>query len=113
MRASRRRSVLSGVGYTSMETTTSRLWSPPPEALELAPGVIHVWRAVLDLARAEVDAMRATLSADELERAARRRTVELQDRFIAGRGVLRALLGRYLGVDPAPLRFHYGAHGKP
>src|SRR5438105_4251124 len=47
------------------------------------------------------------------KRAARRRTVELRDRFIAGRGLLRALLGRYLRLDSASLRFRYGPHGKP
>jgi 4'-phosphopantetheinyl transferase len=30
-----------------------------------------------------------------------------------GRGVLRALLGRYLGVEPGKVRLQFGAHGKP
>jgi 4'-phosphopantetheinyl transferase len=33
--------------------------------------------------------------------------------WASARGVLRALLGRYLGRDPHTLRFATGAHGKP
>jgi 4'-phosphopantetheinyl transferase len=36
-----------------------------------------------------------------------------RDRFIAGRGLLRAILGRYLGLPPERLRFYYGPQGKP
>ena len=32
---------------------------------------------------------------------------------MVGRGILRALLGRYLDCDPAEIRFHYGPNGKP
>jgi 4'-phosphopantetheinyl transferase len=33
--------------------------------------------------------------------------------FGVGRGVLRALIGRYLGITPARVRFEYGRWGKP
>jgi 4'-phosphopantetheinyl transferase len=33
--------------------------------------------------------------------------------WVRARGVLRALLGRYMGTDPRALRFATGAHGKP
>jgi len=88
-------------------------WSSSAFHPLLARGVIHVWRARLDLPAGQLEAMRGTLSGDEWERAARRRTAELRDRFIAGRGLLRALLGRYLGAEPASLAFRYGPHGKP
>jgi 4'-phosphopantetheinyl transferase len=34
-------------------------------------------------------------------------------RFIASRGLLRVILGRYLKTDPKRLRFCYTLHGKP
>jgi 4'-phosphopantetheinyl transferase len=34
-------------------------------------------------------------------------------RFIVGRGVLRAILGLTLRIEPSRLRFRYGAQGKP
>lgn len=34
-------------------------------------------------------------------------------RFIVGRGVLRTILGRYLGVEPDKVQFRYSPRGKP
>jgi 4'-phosphopantetheinyl transferase len=53
------------------------------------------------------------LSPDETDRASRFHFERDRRRFAAARGVLRALLGRYLGVDPSALVFAYGRHGKP
>jgi 4'-phosphopantetheinyl transferase len=54
-----------------------------------------------------------TLSSDEIERAERFRFERDRDHYIAARGALRAILGRYLNLDPASLAFTYGAQGKP
>jgi len=54
-----------------------------------------------------------TLTLDERARARRFRFPRDRDRFIVARGVLRAILGRYLGVDPGRLRFRYSPYGKP
>jgi 4'-phosphopantetheinyl transferase len=35
-----------------------------------------------------------------------------QSRFIARRGVLRAIVGHYLQTEPAQVEFEYNAHGK-
>jgi 4'-phosphopantetheinyl transferase len=53
------------------------------------------------------------LSVDELERAARLRFERDRSRFVAARGLLRALLGEHLGLDAALIEFDYGEHGKP
>jgi 4'-phosphopantetheinyl transferase len=53
------------------------------------------------------------LSTEEVERAERFHFSPDRDRFVRGRGVLRMLLGRYLGVDPPRLRFRYNGYGKP
>lgn len=55
----------------------------------------------------------ASLSDAERERAARFRTAELANRFLAGRGIVRDVLSRYLGDAPAALRFGVGERGKP
>lgn len=55
----------------------------------------------------------ATLSPDERSRSARFRFTRDRQRFIAARGGLRALLGRYLGTRPGQIRFTYNAFGKP
>lgn len=74
---------------------------------------IRVWRASLRQSPERLAELAATLSADERERAARFRFPEHRNRFIAGRGLLRELLGRCLGRPAAALQFEQGAHGKP
>jgi len=53
------------------------------------------------------------LSADEQARVKRLRKTNDQANAIASRGVLRTLLGRYLGIAPRELVFSYGPQGKP
>ncbi len=55
----------------------------------------------------------ATLSTEEKERAARFKFEKHRNRFIAGRGALRDILGHYLDANPADLKFNYSANGKP
>jgi 4'-phosphopantetheinyl transferase len=73
-------------------------------------GRVDVWRA--DLA-AVGDELEDLLCAEELARAAR--IVRERERVLwaRARGVLRALLGRYLDRDPRTLEFVLGPHGKP
>jgi 4'-phosphopantetheinyl transferase len=72
--------------------------------------VVDLWRADLAAAPEELGEL---LCAEERERASR--IVRERDRVLwaRSRGVLRALLGRYLDRDPRALRFVPGAHGKP
>ena len=95
-----------------MEGSGNR-WPERTSADPLEPGAVHVWAASLDVPPARLAELRATLCADERERAARFRGDLLAHRFIAARGMLRELLGGYLGADPASIRFTYGAYGKP
>jgi 4'-phosphopantetheinyl transferase len=81
--------------------------------LTLPVDEVHVWRASLALSRAWLQRLRASLSADELHRARRFRFQVDRDRFVAGRGLLRSILARYLGMDPGQLRFCYDSGGKP
>jgi 4'-phosphopantetheinyl transferase len=88
-------------------------WSSPPADLILAGGDVHVWRATLDQPERCVRKLASTLCDDERARAARYRFVRDRRRFVVARGILRTILGWYLGVQPVRLRFRYGPHGKP
>src|SRR5713101_1036201 len=88
-------------------------WHPPPESLTLGRDEVHVWRAALDRSVADRQRLEQTLSADERVRAGRFYFQRDRERFMVARGLLRAILGRYLCVEPDQLRFGYSAHGKP
>jgi 4'-phosphopantetheinyl transferase len=77
------------------------------------PGKVHLWRIELDCAAASVAALKATLSAEELERAARFRSRELCDRWTVARGALRCILATYSQSEPISLVLRAGPQGKP
>jgi 4'-phosphopantetheinyl transferase len=74
---------------------------------------VDVWWAELEQIPERLNVLRSTLSADELTRAARFRRPELQEHFVAARGILRSVLGQYLNCAPSAVSFAYGEHGKP
>jgi 4'-phosphopantetheinyl transferase len=90
-----------------------QLWLPPPTNLNLTNHEVHVWRAALDLASSQVKHLRGILTTDELDRAERFHFDKDRRYFIAGRGLLRTILSRYLSVPPENLRFCYNSYGKP
>jgi 4'-phosphopantetheinyl transferase len=79
----------------------------------LTSGAVHLWRASLDLAGSELDELYATLDDDERARARRFRADADRNRFVAARGILRALVAGYLGVGARDLVIAYGRWGKP
>lgn len=87
-------------------------WECASAAVPLENDAVHVWRASLR-GGASPGALHALLSAEERQRAARFRFDRDRDDFIAARGILRILLGRYLNAAPEELLFDYNAHGKP
>ena len=88
-------------------------WPPPPAKIDLPVGEIHLWSARLDPPADVLQQCAGVLSEDEHCRAERFRFGSLRDRYIAGRGTLRLLLGRYLDADAASIALSYQAHGKP
>jgi 4'-phosphopantetheinyl transferase len=84
---------------------------PALEADRLGPDEVHVWSADLD--RLPGALLREPLSTDERERGRRFHFERDRRRFVTARGLLRRLLGHYLGLDPSRLRFGYGPRGKP
>ncbi len=88
-------------------------WIVPTQFPLLKGHEVHLWRASLNGNKYQLDIYNQWLSPDERQRAARFKFEHLQQRFIAGRGILRALLGQYLAIAPDSIQFTYGTHGKP
>ena len=81
--------------------------------LDLPEGEVHVWCAPLDGLLARESSLFRTMSPDEKARARRFVFERDRERFSVCRGLLRRILGSYLGVAPSEVQFAYGAHGKP
>jgi 4'-phosphopantetheinyl transferase len=88
-----------------------------PHSVPLLPGPekaeVHIWRSVIDLPDSRIHALEKGLTPDESARADGFRFKTDRDRFVAARGLLRAILARYLGTQPGQVRFRYGPYGKP
>lgn len=84
-----------------------------PEPVGLPRGEVHVWRGGLEPAADVLARLEATLADDERARAARFVFPRHRVQYVACRGILRELLGRYLDTEPRAVRFRYTAHGKP
>jgi 4'-phosphopantetheinyl transferase len=78
-----------------------------------APGEAHVWRVSLDCAEASTAALEASLSPEELEKAARFQSRLLRERWCVAHGALRYILAKYVRKAPNSLRFAIGPNGKP
>ncbi|MBE9105759.1 4'-phosphopantetheinyl transferase superfamily protein [Nostoc cf. edaphicum LEGE 07299] len=94
-------------------TASNDIWLPAPTDLTLLPDEIHVWCIDLEQPETKLQSLAATLSSDETSRAERFYFQEHRQRFIAGRGILRTILGRYLGIQPLQVEFNYQQRGKP
>lgn len=81
--------------------------------LELHNDEIHIWFASLEQSESQFQALSQTLSKDEHIRAERFLFDKDRKRLVICRGILRKILGNYLGVDPDKLMFCYGKYGKP
>jgi 4'-phosphopantetheinyl transferase len=80
----------------------------PPSAQE-----VHVWQWDLDLCGGDFDGYWEILSTQERERADKFRFERHRCRFVVGRGELRQILSRYLGLSPREVALDYGSDGKP
>ncbi|MCC5624774.1 4'-phosphopantetheinyl transferase HetI [Nostoc sp. CHAB 5715] len=94
-------------------TASNDIWLPAPTDLTLLQDEIHIWRIELDQPEIQLQNLAATLSSDEMARAERFYFQEHRQRFIAGRGIIRTILGRYLGIQPRQVQFNYQQRGKP
>jgi len=74
---------------------------------------VHVWHALAGPAGLDVSRLQPLLSEEENIRAARFRFEKNRNEFVVSRGMLRLLLGCYLGVSPRKICFAYSSYGKP
>ncbi len=79
----------------------------------LSKGDIHIWSFRRQPGAIASRQLKTWLSSDELERANRFVTQELQEGFMCSRAYLRAVLSKYLFVHPADVVFKLGLYGKP
>lgn len=87
-------------------TATSPVEIPPP-------GDVHVWQFVLDLCPFEEHEVRSALLPAEAERAGRYKAISTGRQFALGRGALRIVLGRCLGLAPTAVEIIPDVDGKP
>jgi 4'-phosphopantetheinyl transferase len=95
--------------FPSVADMTSRLVS----SVTLKSGTIDLWSASLQGNAEVLERCQAWLSKEERARAGRFVRPEDQTRFILAHGGLRHVLGQYLRVNAAELRFFAGPNGKP
>jgi len=88
-------------------------WKSPPQNLILDLGEIHVWRVSLTQTESCLQSLQQTLSTDERTKAEGFHFPKGRSQFIVSRGALRAILSRYLNINPHILRFDYNPYGKP
>ena len=91
----------------------SVIWSAAPSKLELSADEVHVWRAALCPEPGVLRRLEATLTPDEISKAAQFSAPCDRHRLIAVRGILRELLAAYLNRLPAALELDCGHCGKP
>jgi len=88
-------------------------WNSPPQNLTLDLGSIHVWRVSLAQTPSCLQSLQQTFSTDERTKAEAFRFPKDRSQFIVSRGALRAILSRYLNLNPRILCFAYNPYGKP
>jgi 4'-phosphopantetheinyl transferase len=89
------------------------MWSNAPDNLILSEDDVHIWRADLEIDEYAQRSFLTLLSPDEKNRAQKFRFARDSRNFIAARGILRSLIGRYLAINPAQVSIQYSKFGKP
>jgi 4'-phosphopantetheinyl transferase len=87
-------------------------WDPDPAGRQITDGEVDVWLLRLDL-EDPAGALLATLSLDERQNVARKRSALDGRHYAIGRAGLRAILARYLARPAAGLRLRYEPRGRP
>jgi 4'-phosphopantetheinyl transferase len=81
--------------------------------MELNESQVHFWFTPLTEADPRIRELGHLLSSVEIRRAERFHLERDRSSFIISHGVLRQLLGRYLGLKPEDIEYQTGPHGKP
>ena len=88
-------------------------WQPQPRDQSLPQDEVHVWAALLERPALCASHMLQALSSDERARAELFHFPRDRHRYIIAHGFLRAVLGRYLRIDPVDVPMRSLPSGKP
>jgi 4'-phosphopantetheinyl transferase len=88
-------------------------WRTPSRLPALGADEIHVWRARISELAPHERALHVLLDAGERQRGASFHFDVDRVRHVVSHGLLRTLVGGYLGKSPAGLCFEAGEYGKP
>jgi 4'-phosphopantetheinyl transferase len=81
--------------------------------LALPADTVEVWQASLEAPPVSVEHLEAVLTPEERARGERFKHPRIRDQFARARGLLRDLLGRYLGCPAASVSIGVAPDGKP
>src|ERR1700756_3580118 len=81
--------------------------------MRIADDEIHVWAVDMRASASQCAVLKEWLDAREMERASRIPNVQKRRSFEVAHGVLRFLLGRYVGSDPGAIELASEGEGKP
>jgi len=95
-----------------VEGDFSHAWGSAPPLTDQG---VHLWWCAVDAVRADalLEACRASLDVDELQRMGRFRFDRDRHRFLVSHAFLRHVLSLYGGREAAEWRYVHGEHGKP
>ena len=82
-------------------------------SIELAPDVVDVWMAPLDVDAAEMDKLLRQLSPSEQKRVGALLEEKAARQYVVSRAMQRQLLASYAGGSPGEIQFGIVAMGKP
>ena len=83
------------------------------QPLLLSTNEVHVWYVSLDRSPKSLPRLESLLSPDEQIRVRRFHFDKDRNNFIVSHGLLRVVLGGYLGIEPSQVQLCYGPYGKP
>jgi 4'-phosphopantetheinyl transferase len=104
---------MSFLALSNLMLPTVSSWGLAPIQIGSGSDETHLWMAELASPILPICELAGFLSEDEEKRFERFRSDRDRRRFVACRGILRALVGCYLGLDPGAVEFEYGPYGKP
>lgn len=84
-----------------------------PADFSLKKNKVDIWQVSLKMEKPCLEKFYDFLTPEERQKADRLRFIQVKERYVASRGVLRWILGHYLEKNPCQLEFQYGKHGKP
>ncbi|NJM47087.1 MAG: hypothetical protein HC860_13755 [Alkalinema sp. RU_4_3] len=87
----------------------SQVWVETEAIAPLEAGVIDLYATTIEEHFDRLDLLFNSLSNDEQVRAKRYRYDKDYNQFVVARGLLRRLLGKYLGLAPEAVVFTYGS----